>query len=67
MRKMEVGQLLHLNGLDMGEFMSWVDNSSIKITEEGEINFLRYEVERWICKNKGDNSILVLNNEIIKF
>lgn len=63
MNKVELGQLLYVNGLDMNEVKSEL-NPRITI-EDGQVNsiYLRPEVEQLIRRIKGSYAVLTLKTD----
>ena len=60
MRKIEVGQLMRVNGLDMEEFINWVDDR-YKFYPDGSPNYIRPDVEMWIRAKTPMNSKVVVD------
>jgi hypothetical protein len=62
MNKIEVGQLLYKNGLDMNDLKAEIGGEIISIdSDDLSINYARSEIERWIIKKKGDDAIITLD------
>lgn len=63
MRKIQLGQILHENGLDMGEYINEVADDQIKFYDDGSPNYLRPDVERWIRTHSGIEEKVILDGK----
>ena len=59
MRKMEIGQILYKNELDMDKFMIWFDAyGTIKFYADGSPNYMRADVERYLKQKRLEDAVM---------